>query len=217
LTCFSSDARLLGAETTLTSLSEESVLLAEQVRPQGLEQSPVLLQQHTGEQMETLRRETTSVLRCLSRSVLIILAMLLATAPALAAEVMVAVPDEINWVDVPGLPGIKVARLQGNPALRGPFTLRVKFPSNYRGMPHSHSDDRTVTVISGTWAEGFGTQFDPEKATAMPPGTFLIVPADQMHFDLVGAEETIVQISGTGPSKTTYFNPADDPANKQKQ
>ena len=168
--------------------------------------------------MERLRRAVPSVLRyLLSHAGWIIVGMLLASAPALAAEVMVATPDEIVWVDVPGLSGVKRAMLQGNPALRGPFTVRVKFPSNYRGLPHSHSDDRILTVLSGTWFEGFGTELDPEKATAMPPGTFLFVPADQMHFDLVGAEQAIVQISGTGPSTTTYFNPADDPANKHKQ
>lgn len=46
-------------------------------------------------------------------------------------------------------------------------------------------------------------------------GGFSALPADMAHYAFVD-EETVIQISTTGPWSITYLNPADDPRNKAK-
>ncbi len=49
-------------------------------------------------------------------------------------------PDDIKWVDAPPSvpPGAKMAVLEGDPAKPGPFTMRIKFPADYKVPPHWH-------------------------------------------------------------------------------
>lgn len=134
-----------------------------------------------------------------------------------AEDHAVIIPDKINWVDVPSMPGVQSALILGSPGKPGPYTLRAKFPPNYQLGPHTHTDTRILTVISGTWAEGFGEQLDKGTATPMPIGSIAIIPANEVHFDIVGAEGAIIQVTGTGEAHTAYRNPEDDPQNKYKK
>jgi quercetin dioxygenase-like cupin family protein len=67
--------------------------------------------------------------------------------------------------------------------------------------PHTHPDNRTYTVISGTWYVGFGTEFDESKLIALTAGSFYTEPAGVPHFIAIKDEGTIVQIGGTGPTR----------------
>ena len=50
----------------------------------------------------------------------------------------------------PMLPqGAKIEVLEANPSGDALYTVRLKFPANYKVPAHSHPKDEHVTVISG--------------------------------------------------------------------
>ena len=91
-----------------------------------------------------------------------------------------------------------------------PYTLRLKFPAGYKLAPHTHPDDREVTILSGTWYIGYGQQFDEAALKALPAGSFYTEPANVAHFIAI-KEPVIIQVRGTGPSGRTFVSPADNP------
>jgi quercetin dioxygenase-like cupin family protein len=124
-------------------------------------------------------------------------------------------PSEIKWMPAPTLaPGGQVAVLYGTPSKPGPYALRVKLPPGFKILPHTHPDDRTVTIISGTLYRGKGNKFDEAAMEGFPPGSFLSVPAKAPHFNEARGEEVIFQVNGIGPTGSDYINPADDPRKK---
>ncbi len=134
-----------------------------------------------------------------------------------AQDRAVITPDKINWADVPSMPGVQSALILGSPGKAGPYTLRAKFPPNYQLGPHTHTDTRILTVISGSWSEGFGEHLDQGKATPMPTGSLALIPANEVHFDIVGPEGAVIQVTGTGEAHTAYRSSEDDPQNKYKK
>ena len=74
-----------------------------------------------------------------------------------------------------------------------------------RRPPHTHSDQRIVTVISGTYYFAAGTEFDESKLKPMKTGTTLIVPANAPHYAAAKDGETIVQEIGIGSSGTNIW------------
>jgi hypothetical protein len=126
-------------------------------------------------------------------------------------------PDAIGWKDAPPTlpPGAKVAILDGDPAKPGPFVMRMKFPTGYRVMPHTHPKPERVTVLSGTLHIGMGAAYDATKTQPLPAGSFGTWPAGMAHFGWFEGE-TVIQLHGEGPWTITYLNPADDPRNPRK-
>lgn len=115
-------------------------------------------------------------------------------------------PAEIEWVAYPGLAGelgVKQAYLYGNPAEPGLYVLRIHFPPGVMSAPHSHPDDRIAVVLEGTWWSGTGTNFDPELTVPVGPGSYMLHPAGEMHFDGARGEDVILQIVGVGPGGKT--------------
>lgn len=124
-------------------------------------------------------------------------------------------PGDIKWADNPALQsGGKIAVLAGKPAESGLYAFRLKFPADFKVMPHSHPEQRIYTVIAGTWHIGLGDKFEPAKLKAFPVGSLYVVPAGVSHFHWAKSGESIVQINGIGPTATDYVNSADDPRNK---
>lgn len=144
---------------------------------------------------------------------------ILAAAPLVAAQdaPVLLQPADVKWEEGPPAlpPGAKVAVIHGDLKKAGPFTMRVKIPADYKVPPHFHPDTETVTVISGTFYASMGDTFDASKAKAMPAGSFLALPPQSPHF-VYAKEETVIQVSATGPWAITYVNPAEDPRNKAK-
>lgn len=145
-------------------------------------------------------------------------ALLWQTAPAAAqvahaSHTIVALGAEMEWKDGPGSlpPGAQFVLLQGNPAEAEPLTLRLRFPANYQIPPHFHPALEHVTVLSGTFHVGMGERMDRAKATALPAGSFAVVPVGHAHYAFTGGEPVILQLHSTGPWGVTYVNPADDP------
>ena len=81
------------------------------------------------------------------------------------------------------------------------FLTRARPGRSRATQPHTHPDTRTYTVISGTWYVGFGDKYDESKLIALKPGSVYTEPAGVAHFVLIKDEGTVVQISGTGPSR----------------
>jgi quercetin dioxygenase-like cupin family protein len=112
-------------------------------------------------------------------------------------------PEDLEWRE---RGEAKQAIIAGDPAKPGMYVLRLTFPPGYSNRPHSHSQDRYVTVIKGTWwvAIGPGSDvYDPSRMVPMKAGSFVKHPAGGIHYDAARDEEVIVQIMGMGPVTTT--------------
>lgn len=127
------------------------------------------------------------------------------------AQHQLVTPAELKWSDVPSLPpGAKLAVIEGPMNQAVPFTVRLKFPHNYRIPPHTHPAIERVTVLSGTFHMGTGETFDLQKGHALQAGGIAIMQPKTPHFAWTSGE-TVVQLHGTGPWGVTYINPSDDP------
>ena len=148
---------------------------------------------------------------------LAIAAALFAPTPARAqhsaqhADHRMILPDSLKWADVPSLPpGAKIAVIEGPMSEAVTFTVRLKFPANYRLPAHWHPAVERVTVLSGTFYMGVGDKLDMQKSASLPPGSMMILDPKTNHFAWT-QEEVVVQLNGVGPWGVTYVNPADDP------
>jgi uncharacterized RmlC-like cupin family protein len=103
--------------------------------------------------------------------------------------------------------GIQTSVLAGDPTKPGPYTIKLWAPANTRIAAHSHHDERSTVVISGTWYFGYGDKADEAKTKALPPGSFYTEPAGEAHFALTKAEPVVVYITGYGPTDTVYVDP----------
>ena len=113
-------------------------------------------------------------------------------------------PSDLKWAESPTGSGQRSAPLLGDQFKAGPYVRRVRLPPNTVFPPHSHSDDRQVTVLSGTLYLGHGTVVDKDHAIKAGAGTFFTEPGKNVHFEMSGPEEVIAQVSGTGPTSTNY-------------
>lgn len=134
-------------------------------------------------------------------------------AMAQESEFIKIIPDEVQWNPAPPfLPeGAQFAVIKGDPNKPGPFTIRLKFPPNYKIPAHKHPSFEHITVISGSLHMGMGEQLEQTKGVALPVGSFAYGPEEQYHFAWTTDEETIVQIQSQGPFGIKYFNLDDDP------
>ncbi|MFZ5609336.1 MAG: cupin domain-containing protein [Pseudomonadota bacterium] len=112
----------------------------------------------------------------------------------------------LEWQDAAQFPGLAFARLEGDPAKPGPYILLARFPPGVMTPPHSHDQDRFVTVIQGTWHVGVGPVLDRAAMTPLPPGSFMKHPKGAVHYDGSKEGEVIVQITGMGPVATAFAN-----------
>ena len=131
-----------------------------------------------------------------------------ATAQTGETGVVALAPAEMQWTTQGGLaaPGMEQLNLVGDPAKAGPYTLRLKFPKGFRIAPHTHPDSREVTIVSGTFATGYGETFDAAKLKILPAGSFYTEPANIPHYIAI-EEDTVLQVSGMGPSGRRFVDP----------
>ncbi len=129
-----------------------------------------------------------------------------------AALPIVVTPDNLQWKDAPNMlpPGAQMSVLEGNLKTKNYVTLRIKMPANYQVAPlYSQSLER-ITVLSGTINIGTGNKLDTNNGTALPTGSFVVVPANK-HFYIWSSEDSVIQINGMGPWAVKYVNSKDDP------
>ena len=137
---------------------------------------------------------------------------------AQSAHHVVVPADKVQWGPAPRhLPaGAQASVLEGNPAAKGPVTLRLKFPANYNIPAHWHSMTERVTVLSGALHVGMGDKLDRKASQTLEGGGFVSLPAKMHHFAWT-ASPTVVQINLEGPFDIFYINAAEDPQKKQTQ
>jgi hypothetical protein len=100
------------------------------------------------------------------------------------------------------------AGIYSDPAKPGPYAFRVHAQAGHRLAPHTHPDERTVTVLSGTYWSGIGETFADDKLHAFPAGSFYVIPAGVPHFSAVLDGEVEFQEAGVGPSAHDLVTPA---------
>ena len=126
-------------------------------------------------------------------------------------------PKDIKWGPAPpSIPkGAKIAVLQGDPGKAGPFVIRLMVPPGYKIPPHWHTQDESLTVISGSFYFGTGDKVDTSKAPTITAGAFHFLSGKDHHY-LVAKTPSVIQINGNGPFDVTYINPDDDPQKAKK-
>ena len=130
-------------------------------------------------------------------------------------------PGEVKWptgasslTGTSGVSGIQTVTLKGDPTKPGVYTLLLRASPNTTIQAHAHPDDRVATVVSGTWYFGYGKAFSESALKALPPGSVYTEPPGVNHFAMTRAEGVVIQITGYGPSGTTYVDPRNDPTKK---
>ena len=103
-----------------------------------------------------------------------------------------------------GVAGIRTTVIAGDPTKDGPYTIRLNVPANTKIQAHTHRDNRTAIVISGTWYFGYGQLATPTDEKALPAGSFYTEPGGVAHFAETRADPVVVYISGSGPTDTVY-------------
>lgn len=105
--------------------------------------------------------------------------------------------------------GPSQAIIYGDPSKPGIYVVRNRFPPGAHSNPHFHSQDRHATVIKGVWYTGLGEKLDFNAAIPLKEGSYMLHPANGVHWDGAGAEEVVVQIIGVGPVTTTPVGSAE--------
>ena len=110
-----------------------------------------------------------------------------------------------------GVSGIRTMVLKGDPSATGLYTILLYVPAHTRIAAHRHPDDRVATVVSGTWYFGYGSTFAAASLRALPVGSYYTEPPEIDHFAETRDSAVLVQITGIGPTGTTYVRQEDDP------
>ena len=140
-----------------------------------------------------------------SFTALLTAACLAATAAAAQQpDTPVGTPDSMTWNAAP-FPGISIAVAAGSPMASGMYAIFVRFTPGAKAQPHTHPDQRIVTVLSGVIYVGIGTQIDPSKALTLKAGNVIVIPADAPHYGWTTDSEAILQEVGTAPTGTKVW------------
>jgi quercetin dioxygenase-like cupin family protein len=111
---------------------------------------------------------------------------------------------DLEFMPVGELP-IEIAVLWGNPQ-EGESAFMLKYPPNFPGGMHVHSNAYHAVVVSGAskhWTEG-ETEAD---AVLQRPGDYWFQAGGQLHQDSFPTdEETILFIQFDGPADTTFVD-----------
>jgi hypothetical protein len=67
-------------------------------------------------------------------------------------------------------------------------------------QPHSHPNERFITVLAGTFLIGTGAKFDKNKTVAIGPGGVVHDIPNQMHYDGTGPEGATLEFIAMGPA-----------------
>jgi quercetin dioxygenase-like cupin family protein len=135
--------------------------------------------------------------------------LILIAATALIAGCTTAPPTHDHWLTdadyapVGNATNMDAAFLIGSPAQPGLYTIRVHLKDGGLMPPHSHPDDRMITVLSGTLHYGFGTTADPAATKAYPTGATFLAKANDPHY-AIGRGDVVYQEAGLAPTGTKW-------------
>lgn len=133
-------------------------------------------------------------------------------ATTVIAETQVAEPQiRLNPADIDTLvqaqktaarPGPASVSLNGDSTKAGVYTVQVTLPAHTIVPPHTHRDNRTVYVVSGTLYVGYGEKRDAAALKTLPPGSYYTEPAATPHYTETRDDPVVIVITGVGPSDT---------------
>lgn len=131
-------------------------------------------------------------------------------------EPIILQAGEIEWKDGPASfeQGSQYAIIEGDPGEAGLFNMRLKLPDGFIISPHTHPNVERVTILSGTFKLGHGTNVTEDATTTLTAGGYFSMPPGMVHF-AIAEGETIVQLKSIGPWQINYVNPEDDPRNRR--
>ncbi len=122
-----------------------------------------------------------------------------------------ALPLDSSQIGSSGATGVHTKVLYGDPSKEGFYSILLYVGPHTTIQAHSHRDNRMATVVSGEWHFGYGDHFDAKSLKTLPAGSVYSEPAGADHFAQTTSDAVIVQICGSGPTDTRYFDPANDP------
>lgn len=110
-----------------------------------------------------------------SGAIVLILASAAIAAAAVPEEIRLT-PSEIDTLakggageGTSGVSGIRTTVLRGDPSKSGPYAIEIRVPANTRIQAHTHRDDRSAVVVSGTWYFGYGRKADEKLVKTLLP------------------------------------------------
>ena len=107
--------------------------------------------------------------------------------------------DQVDWKSRPGSTS-QTAVLFGDSSKPGLYVQLLKRGPDDWSQPHSHPNDRFITVLKGTMLIGTGAKFDRDNTVALGPGSIIRDIANQMHYDGTGPDGLTIEIIGMGPT-----------------
>jgi glucose/arabinose dehydrogenase len=119
-------------------------------------------------------------------------------------------PDDIRTLAArnPARPGLAAVALNGDSTRPGVYSVQVTLPAHTIVPPHTHRDNRTVYVVSGTLYVGYGETRDPAALKTLPPGSYYTEPAATAHYTETRDDPVVIVITGMGPSDTHLLGSA---------
>jgi quercetin dioxygenase-like cupin family protein len=125
--------------------------------------------------------------------------------PGRAAEpdpkiISYTLPENIPWQKGANT---DTAILQGDPSKPGLYIQLTRWHAGNTSRPHSHPNDRFITVLSGTWWMGWGPEYKPDSMFPVKAGTYVVHHANQLHYDGAKDEDCVLYIVGMGPATST--------------
>ena len=108
-------------------------------------------------------------------------------------------PDQIEWNGRAGTAN-QTATLFGDPSTPGLHVQLLKRGPDDWSQPHSHPNDRILTVLAGSMRIGTGSKFDKENTVSLGPGSIVKDFANQVHFDGSGPDGLTLEIVTLGPT-----------------
>lgn len=120
--------------------------------------------------------------------------------------------DKLDFKGPVGQP--QIANVFGDPNKPGLYGIVIKWPPHTNSRPHSHPNDRYITVLSGVWWINTGAKFSPDTMVPMKPGSFIIHHAGEIHYDGAKDDPAMIYIVGMGPAPSI---PREDPSTAPKK
>lgn len=111
--------------------------------------------------------------------------------------------DGARYAPVGNATNMDAAFLIGSPAQPGLYTIRVHLKDGGLMPPHTHPDDRMITVLSGTLHYGFGTTADPAATKSYAPGATFLAKANDPHY-AIARGDVVYQETGMAPTGTKW-------------
>lgn len=105
-------------------------------------------------------------------------------------------PSEIKWVERNGSASLTLYGDASKPG--GIYVSLLRRPFDNWSAPHTHSTERYVTVLEGTFLAGTGPVQDRNRVDALKAGTVVSETPNRMHYDGVGQDGVTLLFIGMG-------------------